>query len=129
MVTRRPGAPHWGAGGVSGPPPRGATKHLQSQAHCRNKQRKHTVVIKPGISAKVESAPAATEVPTKERATPTKTPTKQVDLKEVLSGLNENQGVADDFVAAFLQAGIPPLKLQHPSIQGLLQKYTKVAGP
>ena len=36
--------------------------------------------------------------------------------------------MADDFVAAFLQAGIPPLKLQHPSIQGLLQKYTKVAG-
>ena len=45
----------------------------------------------------------------------------------MFSGVNENQYVAEYFVAAFLQAGIPPAKLQHPSIQGLLRKYTKVA--
>ena len=33
-----------------------------------------------------------------------------------------------DFVAAFLHAGISPLKLDHPSIRGLMAKYTRVAG-
>lgn len=36
--------------------------------------------------------------------------------------------IAEDFVAAFLQAGISPEKLLHPSIQGVLRKYTTVAG-
>ena len=79
----------------------------------------------------VEGAPVPTRSsiqPLVQQTDVTKTPTKQLDLQKVLSGLNENQSVCDDFVAAFLQAGILPAKLEHPSIQGLLRKCTKVAG-
>ena len=52
----------------------------------------------------------------------------QPDLKDVLTGLNHNQHVNDDFVAAFLQAGIAPNRLDHPSLRGLFKKYTSVEG-
>ena len=53
---------------------------------------------------------------------------KQMDLKAMLDSQSETQKVADDFVAAFLHAGIPVAKLTHPSILGSVQKYTKVRG-
>lgn len=53
---------------------------------------------------------------------------KQADLKEMLSKQGTGQAVGDDFVAAFLHAGIPPIKLQHPSIQGVIRKYSSVVG-
>lgn len=55
-------------------------------------------------------------------------PLKQVDLKAQMDGQSDRQKVADDFVAAFLHAGIPIAKLEHESILGLIQKYTKVRG-
>ena len=53
---------------------------------------------------------------------------KQVNLEAMLKRQNTAQATADDFVAAFLHAGIPPAKLLHPSITGLLRKYTSVSG-
>ena len=47
------------------------------------------------------------------------TPKKQMDLKQQLDGQRHTQKVADDFLASFLQAGIPVDKLSHPSIAGL----------
>ena len=46
-------------------------------------------------------------------------PQKQVDLKSLLDGTKHKEVVLDDFAVAFLQAGIPPNKLDHPSIHGL----------
>ena len=51
---------------------------------------------------------------------------KIVDLKSVMDGLNRKEAINDDFVAAFLQAGIPVSKFDHPSIRGLVRKYTQV---
>lgn len=51
---------------------------------------------------------------------------KTADLKEMLDGLKQQELITDNFVAAFLQAGIPVNKLDHPSIRGLVQKYTQV---
>ena len=45
-----------------------------------------------------------------------------------MEGQVYNQKVADDFLAAFLHAGIPVNKMSHASIQGLFAKYTKVSG-
>ena len=53
---------------------------------------------------------------------------KQLDAKVLLEGQVYNQKVADDFLAAFLHAGIPVNKMSHASIQGLFAKYTKVSG-
>ena len=43
-------------------------------------------------------------------------PQKQVDLRSLLDGMKHKEMVSDDFAAAFLQAGIPPNKLDHPSL-------------
>jgi hypothetical protein len=53
---------------------------------------------------------------------------KQLDAKVLLEGQVYNQKVADNFLAAFLHAGIPVNKMSHASIQGLFAKYTKVSG-
>lgn len=53
---------------------------------------------------------------------------KQIDLKEQLDDQNLGQNICDDFVAAFLHAGLPVTKLDHKSIRGLMRKYTKVEG-
>ena len=53
---------------------------------------------------------------------------KQTDLKAQLSSQNLAQTITDDFVAAFLHSGLPLTKLDHKSMRGLLQKYTKVEG-
>lgn len=60
---------------------------------------------------------------------PSPSPKKQktADLKGLLDGLGQKEATNDDFVAAFLQAGISINKLDHPSIRGLIQKYTKVS--
>ena len=42
--------------------------------------------------------------------------------------LKTKENVTDDFVAAFLQAGIAVSKLDHPLIRGLMSKYTTVHG-
>jgi hypothetical protein len=44
----------------------------------------------------------------------------------MLDGANQHEMITDDFVAAFLQAGISVNKLDHPAIRGLIQKYTQV---
>ena len=49
------------------------------------------------------------------------------DLKSMLDGSNQTESITDDSVAAFLQAGISVNKVDHPSIRGLIQKYTKVS--
>lgn len=51
---------------------------------------------------------------------------KTADLKVLLAGTTTANKITDDFVGAFLQAGIAVNKLDHPSIRGLIQKYTKV---
>ena len=55
-------------------------------------------------------------------------PQKQVELKSLSDGMKDKEMVSDDFGAAFLQAGIPPNKLDHLSICGLFCKYTTVSG-
>ena len=52
----------------------------------------------------------------------------QVDLSKMMEGLNTKNHITDDFVSAFLQAGIAINKLDHPSIRGLIRKYTTVHG-
>ena len=42
-----------------------------------------------------------------------------------MSGTSDDL-ITDDFAAAFLHAGISVHKLDHPSIRGLIQKYTQV---
>ena len=49
-----------------------------------------------------------------------------VDLRQLLDGMNSKDSITDDFVASFLQAGIPLNKLDHPSIRGLIKKYSNV---
>ena len=49
-------------------------------------------------------------------------------MQRMLDSLNTTANISDDFVAAFLQAGIPPNKLDHPSIRGLIAKCTQVKG-
>ena len=49
---------------------------------------------------------------------------KQADMQRMMEQLN----MTANFVAAFLQDGIPPNKLDHPSIRGLIQKYGEVHG-
>jgi hypothetical protein len=44
----------------------------------------------------------------------------------MLDGASEQEKITDDFFASFLQTGIPVNKLDHPSIRGLIEKYTKV---
>ena len=46
-------------------------------------------------------------------------------MQKMMEQLNMTANITDDFVAAFLQAGIPPNKLDHPSIRGLIQKWRK----
>ena len=69
-----------------------------------------------------QSTPASTPA-----ASPKKTFLKQRQqaMVTMMKQLNTTH-VSDDFVAAFLQAGITPNKLDHPSIRGLIQKYTEV---
>ena len=49
-------------------------------------------------------------------------------MQKMMEQLNMTANITDDFVAGFLQAGIPPSKLDHPSIRGLIRKYTEVHG-
>ena len=55
-------------------------------------------------------------------------PTQQQPLTNVFSKMNTENEIDADFAAAFGHAGIPCDKLGHPSIIGLIQKYTDVAG-
>ena len=49
---------------------------------------------------------------------------EQVNLQKMMGELNTKENVTDDFVAAFLQAGIAVNKLDHPLIRALMSKYT-----
>ena len=119
-----------------------ASKHVKYSAeHQRQVERMGKGITKPGTSANVLSSATgkddSTTVPATAPAIAPASSTKetlpaaqktQVDLKALLDGIGKNQAAADDFAAAFMQAGIPPLKLQHPAIKGLMWKYTKVHG-
>ena len=50
----------------------------------------------------------------------------KVDAQLLQSSVKNKIG--DDFISAFMHAGIPLNKLQHPSIKGLFKKYTAVPG-
>ena len=111
-----------------------ATKHIKGAEHKKNTERMKQGVTRPGHSAEVKSPQqvdlaSATSSPLAScTPCPPQPAAKQVDLKSMLDGISENQTFGDDFTAAFLQKGIPPNKLQHPAIQGLMRKYTKVHG-
>ena len=85
-----------------------AASHLKSATHKENAKKKPMYVEKPGPSV---------AAPTPEPIVHTPPAKKQriADLKEVLNGMNEKQKITNDFVAAFLQAGIPLNKLDHPA--------------
>ena len=55
-------------------------------------------------------------------------PQQQADVQTMMQELNLAATITDDFVAAFLQEGLPRKKLDHPSITGLIRKYTEVHG-
>ena len=113
-----------------------AKNHLSSASRKGAKLNAGKLNKQPGLSALVESPPVAatsTQPPPSTTITEVNDNTRKVvqaqpDLKDVLTGLNHNQHVNDDFVAAFLQAGIAPNKLDHPSLRGLFKKYTSVEG-
>ena len=127
-----------------------AATHCNSEKHKANVQKKKHAVYQPGPNAGlVFSSPAESSNVVHGQAgmsnfvspphffhagtqaqkqQPTVVPKTQLSLKEQFDGQKENQKVADDFLAAFLQAGIPVNKLTHPSMLGLFKKYTKVAG-
>ena len=105
-----------------------ATKHIKGAEHKTNTERMKQGVTRLGHSAEVKSPPqvelaSATSSPLAScTPCPPQPAAKQVNLKSMLDGISENQTIGDDFTAAFLQAGIPSNKLQHPVIQGLMRK-------
>lgn len=110
-----------------------ATKHVQSQGHKKRKLESTKVNLKPGPSAAVSGTGVPSQLKTMAAPTPQASPLKpdasiQLDLNKMLESLNTKDHITDDFVAAFLQAGIAPNKLDHPSIRGLIRKYTTVHG-
>ena len=82
-------------------------KHLLSQKHTKAKTAESTIAKKPGGSS----------------AAMLSKPTIQSDLKIFWDGKLTGDKVAEDFTAAFLQAGISVHKLDHPSMRGLIQIF------
>ena len=109
-----------------------AKRHITFPQHKKVKHDYPKLVKTPGLSAPVESKSEGPEVNNNPATSkPNETlaaPQKQVDLKSLLDGMKHKEMVSDDFAAAFLQAGIPLKKLDHPSICGLFGKYTTVSG-
>ena len=98
-----------------------ATKHVQSQGHKKRKLESTKVNLKPGPSAAVSGTGVPSQLKTMAAPTPQASPLKpdasiQLDLNKMLESLNTKDHITDDFVAAFLRAGIAPNKLDHPSM-------------
>ena len=112
-----------------------ATKHLNSANHKRRKRECSAINLKPGATAPVADAPApTTTAPAQAHAaagvqrTTSLVESQQASMRSMLDSLNMTANISDDFVAAFLQAGMAPNKLGHPSLRGLVAKYTQVKG-
>ena len=97
-----------------------ATKHIATQGHKKRKLEATKVNIKPGVSAAMEGTHTPSTTPVKAKGdTVDASPAKpdggvQVNLNKMMTSLNTKDNITDDFVAAFLQAGIAPNKLDHP---------------
>ena len=101
-----------------------STKHIASKAHKKHKANGAATKVPPGATAQLADpvlAPPAKPAPTLHQQ-------QQASMQTMMDKLNTTAKVSDDFVAAFLQAGIPPNKLDHPAIRGLIKKYTTVHG-
>ena len=121
-----------------------AQRHLESKRHEKAQEKHDKLVEVPGPSAPMlsqsqGSSQAAEQLPgtghtiflflSPPNTGPSPPKQKQAKIDRMMGKENTNQAVGDDFVAAFLQAGIPLAKLTHPSLSGLFRKYTKVSGP
>ena len=102
-----------------------AANHIKSAKHVQNAAKKPTLVDKPGPSAPLKEE-AKQDTHAENSALPPPKKQKLGNVKTIFTGLNTKEHITDDFVAAFLQAGLPLNKLDHPSICGLVQKYTQV---
>ena len=101
-----------------------AANHVICKKHAKNVQEKPNLVEEPGATAILTSEPKQEAVEAESQPAPKKQ--KTADIMETFSQMNTKEHISEDFLAAFLQAGIPPSKLDHPSIRGLIGKYTKV---
>lgn len=83
-----------------------AKAHLQSKTHKKNVQKAFDKVMTPGFTAKVEPESQPSQQSQQSQPAPKKQ--KTADLKDILDGQTEKEKITDDFVAAFLHAGLPP---------------------
>ena len=111
-----------------------AKRHLKSKGHLKCKAKGRLLVSKSGPSADICPLPIAASTLEglpftlcvffsvfNPSASPAPAPPKkQADLKRMLDNQNEADNISDGFVAAFLHAGIPVAKLDHPSVRGVL---------
>ena len=125
------------------------TNHIKSKKHQDNVKKNEKAVKKAGPAAQLSwtgivssflrgenhglfTGDGTFKVELKEAAKDMQSETvptlRQMDLGQTFAVQKEDQKIADDFVAAFLQSGIPLAKLNHPSMRGLLKKYTDVSG-
>ena len=85
---------------------------------------KHTE-LKGKLAQKLVSSPSGSCA---ESPVSAKGPLTQGDVKKMMQAKEATFDARDDLAAAFIAAGIPLSKLEHPSIRGFLRKHTKDSG-
>ena len=112
-----------------------AVGHIASAAHKKAKVLKASTPVTPGSSAPLLSPSQDDSMGLENEAAPQPVffprvgmATKQLSLHDIFEGASESDRICQDWVAAFLQAGIPLAKLVHTAIIGVIRKYTEVSG-
>ena len=105
-----------------------ATNHIKSGEHKKHAEQMKKGVTYLGHSTVVRSPQQVESRSGTSSARASQPIVKQIDLISILDGTGANQTIGDDFTAAFLQARVPRVKLQHLAIQCLIRKYIEVRG-